>query len=79
MMAKNSENHGKWDTNTYDQEYGKKQWQTWKMRNAHCRTQTSERNNEKRERWEINTVGPGLGEKTENHGKWETHNVGTGI
>ena len=26
---------------------------------------------EKREKWEMHTLGHGLGEKTENHGKWD--------
>jgi hypothetical protein len=34
---------------------------------------------EKREKWEMHTVGPEFGEKTENHGKWEIHSLRRGI
>ena len=34
---------------------------------------------EKREKWEMHTVGAGIGEKTENHGKWEIHTLGCEI
>ena len=34
---------------------------------------------EKREIWEMHTVGPEYGEKTENHEKWEIHTLGREI
>ena len=34
---------------------------------------------EKREKWEMHTVGPGYGEKTENDRKWEIHTLGRKI
>ena len=37
------------------------------------------RNNEKREKWEMYIVIPGILEKTEKCGKWETHMLELGI
>jgi hypothetical protein len=34
----------------FNLEYGEKHLKTWKMRNAHCMTQSLGRNNEKREK-----------------------------
>ena len=34
---------------------------------------------EKRKKWEIHTVGPGIWRKSENHGKWEIHTLGREI
>ena len=60
-------------------EHGKKHWQTWKMRNAHCGTgiwvETVENvENEKCTLYDLYNR-----ENTEIRGKWETHNIGSGI
>ena len=34
---------------------------------------------EKREKWKMHTVGPGIWQKTEIGGKWDPHTLGTGI
>ena len=34
---------------------------------------------EKREKWEMHTVGPGIWRENENHGKWEIHTLGREI
>ena len=58
---KNVEN----DTQTlYEQEYGKKNWKTWKMRKAQCKTWNMARNIVKRGKWEMDTLGSGIGQET---------------
>jgi hypothetical protein len=37
------------------------------------------RNTEKREKWKMHTVGPGIWQKTEIGGKRDPHILGTGI
>ena len=39
------------------------------MRHKHCKTWNMARNTQKRGNWEMHTVGPANGEKTENHAK----------
>ena len=58
---KNEEN----ETETlHDLEYGKKQWKTWKMRKAQCKNWNMVRNIEKRGKWEMDTLGSGIGQET---------------
>ena len=53
---KNVEN----DTQTlYEQEYGKKNGKTWKMRTAQCKTWNMSRNSEKRGKREMHNVRSG--------------------
>ena len=51
----------------------------WKMRYENCLIWNIVRNTEKREKWKMHTVGPGIWQKTEIGGKWDPHTLGTGI
>ena len=48
-------------------------WKIWKMRHKHGRTCNMARNTENREKWEMYTVGPGYGKKSEKRGKWDAN------
>ena len=72
-MSRNSEKVGKWK-DTVGAGILRENWPKRKMRNSHAWNMA--RNNEKREKWEMYTVGPGIGQKTDKWGKWETHMVG---
>ncbi len=54
-------------------------WKSWKMRNIHSDEFENDEITKKREKWEMHTEGPGICQKTENHGKWEIHTFRTEI
>ena len=60
----------------YYLEYGKKQWKTWKMRNAHSRNVNMQRKltNKKMRNSHCSTWN--MARNTEKTAKWETHSVG---
>ena len=62
----------------YDQEYGEKQWKTWKSSNAQSRIWNKARKL-KIIKLRSEHVGPENGEKTEICGKWQMHIVGPGM
>ena len=49
------------------------------MRNTHCKTWNNARNTEKCENVEIHTVGPGIWQEIDKHGKWDRNTVWLGI
>ena len=54
-------------------------WKPWKMQNTHGRMRNMVRNTQKRDKWEIHTVGPWVWQVTEKCGKWDKNTLWPGI
>jgi len=67
---------GKWDTNTVGLWIWREKWPTRKPRNSHGRTWNMTRNSEKREKWDMYTLGSVYGEKIKKREKWNIDTVG---
>ena len=69
----------KWEMHTVGTGIWLENWISRKMRNTHFRKWNMARKTEKGGNLELYTVGCGIWQKTEIHGKWEIHTLGREI
>ena len=78
-MTKNIKKFEKWEMQTVGPGIWWENWKSLKIRKTHCWTGNMARKTEKRENMKCTLWEREYGEKTENHGKWETNTVGCEI